>query len=174
LNELTLRPATPESQGSGSAGFALPKKKATIFGPVGKLCRCAGCHPSKRKLFCRIPRANEKTENFGSNEECNPMTNTKTDRLADTLTNVLTSPNVSDSNGEPANLVDVFDRIGDALWRTAKWFDQLTPMEAIENHGEAVKEAAETIASAIHDLAAAIRERKDDRDRFNRERTPDA
>ncbi len=87
------------------------------------------------------------------------MTGTKTDRLAETLQNVLTSPNVSDSNGEAANLVDVFDRIGDAAWRVAKWWDQMTPMEAIESHGEAVKEAAETMASAIHDLANAIRER---------------
>lgn len=90
------------------------------------------------------------------------MNATKTDRLADTLANVLTSVNVSDSNGEPANLVDVFDRIGDAVWRVAKWWDQLTPMEAIESHGEAVKEAAETVASAIHDLADAIRKRASD------------
>ena len=95
------------------------------------------------------------------------MNATKTDRLAETLAAVLTSPNVSDTNGEPANLVDVFDRIGDALWRTAKWYDQMTPMEAIENHGEAIKEAAGTIASAISDLAAAIRESKGGREPFH-------
>ncbi len=44
------------------------------------------------------------------------MNATKTDRLSETLANVLTSPNVSDSNGEAANLVDVFDEISRCLW----------------------------------------------------------
>ncbi len=86
------------------------------------------------------------------------MSTRTTSDLAETLRNILTSPNVTDSNGEAANLVDVLDDLARAAWHGMKWCDQLTPMEAIENHGASVKDAADTIASAISDLAAAIRE----------------
>jgi hypothetical protein len=88
----------------------------------------------------------------------------------------LTSPNVCDSNGEPANLVDVFDSLTDAIRRG---FDELTfgdrrsgsgvgaieghtmhMEDAIKHHGESINSGLESIASAIGDLAAAIRERK--------------
>ena len=104
-------------------------------------------------------------------------TATKTDRLADTLANVLTSPNVSDSNGEAANIVDVVDSLASAIGHGLKYLgngDAATSFGAIEGHGMAVLEAAskveaglESIASAIGDLAAAIRERKDDREPFH-------
>jgi hypothetical protein len=82
----------------------------------------------------------------------------KTNRLAETISNVLTSPNVSDSNCECANVVDVAERLAEAAWRVAKWLDPSTPMAAIETHGQAVKEAADMITLAIRDLADSIRE----------------
>jgi len=64
-------------------------------------------------------------------------------QLADTIHNVMVSPNVSDSNGEAANIVDVID-----------------------NHGRCMLDAAvkierglASIALAIGELAEAIRER---------------
>ena len=36
--------------------------------------------------------------------------------IAVTLQRVFESVNVSDSNGEPANIVDALDKIGNALW----------------------------------------------------------
>lgn len=96
------------------------------------------------------------------------MSAIKTDRLADTLAAVLTSPNVSDSNGEPANLVDAVDSLASAVRFGLKWLgngDAATTFGAIEGHGMAVLEAAgkiesglESISSAISDLASAIRE----------------
>lgn len=95
------------------------------------------------------------------------MTGTKTDRLADTLASILTSPNVSDSNNEPANLVDVFDEISRCLWFALAPERGMKRVNAIELHGEAIKDAAQKIeigldgvAEAINNLAAAVRERK--------------
>jgi hypothetical protein len=85
-------------------------------------------------------------------------TTNKTDRLVEALSNALTSPNVSDSNGEPANLVEVLDDLVKPVRHGMKWCGQFTPMEAIEAHGKAVKEAADMIALAIRDLADSIRE----------------
>ncbi len=79
-------------------------------------------------------------------------------QLAEVLRNVLTSPNVSDSNGEPANLVDVFDEISRCLWFSLAPERGMKRVNAIEAYGTMVKEAAETIGGAIRDLAEAIRE----------------
>jgi hypothetical protein len=88
-------------------------------------------------------------------------TQTKTDRLADILERLLISPNVSDSNGEPANLVDAVDDLSRAVWYGLEWrTDPARRPNAIEGHGEALKQAGESIASAIRDLADAIREMK--------------
>jgi hypothetical protein len=39
----------------------------------------------------------------------------------------LISPNVSDSNMEPANIVDALDKIGNALWAIAKALQEKQP-----------------------------------------------
>lgn len=84
----------------------------------------------------------------------------KTDALAETLREVLVSPNVMDSNGEPANLVDAMSNLARSLWHGLGYRDNPRDRpNAIEGHGEAIKAAAETIAEAIHDLASAVRER---------------
>ena len=94
---------------------------------------------------------------------------TKTDnQLSETLQNVLTSPNVADSNLEPANLVDVIDDVARSIRSGLKWLgngDASTHFGAIEGHGMAILDAAtkienglDGIASAIHELATAIRE----------------
>lgn len=81
-------------------------------------------------------------------------------QVADALREVLVSPNVGDSNGEPANLVDVLDEISRGLWHGLSWrTDPATKPNAIEGHGEAIKEAAGMIACAISDLAQAIRDK---------------
>jgi hypothetical protein len=78
--------------------------------------------------------------------------------IAQALRDTLISPNVSDSNFEAANLVDVGAVIGDALWKLARTGDLDKSPGTIEAHGEAIKEAAHTIAEALDNLANAIRE----------------
>jgi hypothetical protein len=88
-------------------------------------------------------------------------TKNNADAIAETLHHALVSPNVADSNGEAANLVDVVHELARAVGFGLKWLgtgDAMTQMGAIEAHGVMVKEAAETIAAAISDLASAIRE----------------
>jgi hypothetical protein len=85
---------------------------------------------------------------------------TKTDHLAETLERVLISPNVSDANGEAANIVDTLGNLASAVWfgvdhRT----DSKKRPNALEFHAETIKEGLESVASAIGDLAAAIREK---------------
>jgi hypothetical protein len=41
------------------------------------------------------------------------------DEIAVAIKNAFESPNVSDSNGEVANVVDALDKIGNALWAIA-------------------------------------------------------
>ena len=86
--------------------------------------------------------------------------------LASALRDTLISPNVSDANGEAANMVDVFagglDQLASeirAVGIQLKYLgtgDNGSPMGAIEFHGVCVKEAGENIADAIRELAAAI------------------
>jgi hypothetical protein len=78
--------------------------------------------------------------------------------IAQALMETLISPNVSDSNLEAANLVDVGDNIAAALWKLVRTEEQ-APTGTIEAHGQAMKEAASIIADAILDLAEAIRQR---------------
>ena len=88
-------------------------------------------------------------------------------QLAEVLQNVLVSPNVSDANGEAANLVDVLGNLASAVWFGVGWrTDPSRRPNAIEGHGEAIKMAAErietgleSVASVIGELASAIRER---------------
>ena len=68
---------------------------------------------------------------------------------------------MSDSNFEPANVVDVINHLANAVrvgLRDLGNGNAASPMGAIEAHGVAIREAASTIADAIMDLANAIRD----------------
>ena len=83
------------------------------------------------------------------------------DEIGNALFGVFTSPNVADSNYETANLVDVVDRLGRQIMHAAKWLgngDAITHMGALEAHGKAVLEGCTAVASAISDLAEAVRQ----------------
>ena len=84
----------------------------------------------------------------------------KANSTADALLQVGISPNVCDANLEPANIVDALAIIGNSIRTAGKWLgngDAATPMGALEAHGMAIKEAGGEIASALRDLADAIR-----------------
>jgi hypothetical protein len=80
--------------------------------------------------------------------------------IAQAIVESLISPNVCDSNLEAANLVDVGDNMAAALWTLARTGDP-QHVGAREAHGDAIKEAATTIAAALYALADAIRGRGD-------------
>ena len=94
------------------------------------------------------------------------MSTSKTDQIAKALLETLISPNVSDSNWEPANVVDVISDVGNALWKIART-NAPESVGSIELHAQAVERAGESIASAIDNLAVAIRSlaRRDDGNR---------
>lgn len=82
--------------------------------------------------------------------------------LADAIRDTLTSPNVSDRNMEPANLVDVLDDIARAIRYTAKHLgtgDAATQMGALEVLAKEVKEGSERVAGGLHAIAEAIENR---------------
>ena len=84
-----------------------------------------------------------------------------TDKVAKAILDSLISPNVSDSNMEAANVVDALDSVANAIRYGLKRLgtaDAATPMGALEAHAAVIKEGAENIASAIRDLAEAVRE----------------
>ena len=75
------------------------------------------------------------------------------------LLRVFESPNVADYNGEPANIVDVIDKLAVSLscaLGNLGHSNASTDMGAIEAHGLAVIKAGEAIASAINNLAEAV------------------
>lgn len=83
------------------------------------------------------------------------------DELVSGLLRVFQSPNVLDSNGETANMVDVIDRLARSITSAATCLgtgNAMTDMGAIEMHAVAIKDAASEIASAIRDLAEVVRE----------------
>jgi hypothetical protein len=87
-------------------------------------------------------------------------------QIAEALSYNFTSPNVSDRNLEPANVVDVLYYIAKAL-NNLGLSDASTDMGALEAHALAIKDGTEaiavglhTIAEAIGDLAAAVREHR--------------
>ena len=89
-------------------------------------------------------------------------TPTSTDKVAKAIVDTLISPNVSDANMEAANVVDALDSVANAIRYGLSRLgnaDAATRMGALEAHGLAIKEGAEEIASAIRDLADAVRER---------------
>jgi len=91
--------------------------------------------------------------------------------LAEALRDVLQSPNVSDSNGEPANIVDVLDGLGHSITFAAKHLGTGNAITdgwgALEAHRKALidssellekglRDAAETVADGLHDVAEAL------------------
>lgn len=79
--------------------------------------------------------------------------------LAAALRETLTSPNVSDRNGEPANLVDALDEIGSAIRFAAKHLgsgDAATPMGALEALGKVLLDGSERLSEAVTQVANAI------------------
>jgi len=82
------------------------------------------------------------------------------DKLTTAIRDTLISPNVSDSNFEAANVVDVLDNIARAIWcGTRRTLDEkgINP-GAIEFHALQIRESAEEIAQALNNVADAIRE----------------
>jgi len=83
------------------------------------------------------------------------------DHIAEALRDVFQSPNVSDNNFEIANVVDALDSVARAMVFAAKHLgngDASTQWGALEAHGKAMLDAAETVGSGLHDLADAVRE----------------
>jgi hypothetical protein len=76
---------------------------------------------------------------------------------ADALLAVFVSPNVADRNGEDANIVDALAMIAQQLNYLGN-ADAATSMGALEAHGKAMMDSADRIASALEDVADAIRE----------------
>lgn len=80
-------------------------------------------------------------------------------QTANAIRETLISPNVADSNGENANVVDVLDRLARAVSTGLKRLgtgDAATPMGAIEAHALEVKNAGEAIAGSLESIATAI------------------
>ena len=91
--------------------------------------------------------------------------------VGDKIERCFISPNVSDSNLEPANVVDVIDRAARNLDRIAHAITlggaaaMRTPdggkVESLTEAGIYVAQSLDRIAEAIRDLASAVRERRD-------------
>lgn len=93
----------------------------------------------------------------------------KPDQISESLERCFISPNVTDSNFEDANVVDVIDRAARNLGKIAEAITPTMPSPARSLNGEyvgclteAVVAAANSlhaISDAILELAAAVRER---------------
>lgn len=79
------------------------------------------------------------------------MTDEQIDTLADTIEACF-------NNGEEGNLTDAMERVAYQLQYLGNG-NATTQMGAIENLSVQIKDGAEAIATSIHDLAQAIRER---------------
>jgi hypothetical protein len=80
---------------------------------------------------------------------------------ASAIRDTFISPNVSDSNLEPANVVDVIAGAGNAISMAIKLLgnaDAATSMGAIENLSCEVRRGSEAMATAMESLADATRE----------------
>lgn len=82
------------------------------------------------------------------------------DQIAEALRLTFISPNVSDSNMEAANLVDVADNLARALWCLARVDDPDETRGAVELLSQEIKAGSERIANALQSIADAIRERR--------------
>lgn len=77
------------------------------------------------------------------------MSRTIANTVAEAIRETLISPNVSDSNWEPANVVDSLARIGDGIHLHVK---------ATAAAGERIGSGLDAVAAAICNLAEAVRE----------------
>ena len=88
------------------------------------------------------------------------------DQLADAVRETLISPNVADSNLEPANVVDVIANGANGLFSIAEALQRLgnadasTPMGGLEALGASIKNAGAKLAGSLDNIADAIRESK--------------
>lgn len=73
--------------------------------------------------------------------------------LEDAIISTLTSPNVLDENGEPANIVDAIAGLSDAIF---KGFRHLGLGDATTNGWGAIESATLKIEKAIDGLASAV------------------
>lgn len=83
------------------------------------------------------------------------------DNTANAMRDCLISPNVPDSNLEPANVVDVIAGAGLNISRALRSLgvgDAATNMGAIEHLAAEVRDGTTRMAEAISELAAAVRE----------------
>jgi hypothetical protein len=84
--------------------------------------------------------------------------------IAAALRATLVSPNVSDSNMEAANIVDVIDNGSRALWSLAGALNRLGSSDdrsgAIEQLSAEIKHGSERIADALLAVASALREKQ--------------
>ena len=76
-------------------------------------------------------------------------TRAQTDDLAEALRACLISPNVCDSNLEPANLIDVLSEL-------ARGMNRVGSGKATEDLGESLTHAAERMALSLDSIAASI------------------
>jgi hypothetical protein len=79
--------------------------------------------------------------------------------IAQALLNTLISPNESDRNMEPANVVDAICRLSREIHQGLSWIGDGDSENAgpLALHGIAIRESAFEIADAIRDLADAVR-----------------
>jgi hypothetical protein len=87
---------------------------------------------------------------------------TTSDKVASAIDRNFTSPNVSDSNLEAANVVDALDNVAKALWclsRRGMLTDDQRP-GAIEFLAEEIHLGLDHVANALNRVAAAISDNK--------------
>jgi hypothetical protein len=80
---------------------------------------------------------------------------------ADALRDVLISPNVADSNGECANVVDGLSLLADAVTRVARAITPLSAAPGHDSHGghiESLTEAMMGVGRSLADIASAAGE----------------
>lgn len=85
------------------------------------------------------------------------------DPIAEALRDTLISPNVSDSNMESANIVDVADNIARALWCLGRMPDPDERPGAVQMLALQVRSLHDglcRVADALNNIANAIREGK--------------
>lgn len=88
-----------------------------------------------------------------------------TSAIVEAMHHTLVSPNVEDSNGEAANIVDAMDKVSRAIRWTAQLLckgseNQDVPIGALEALGDSIETGAGDIAQAIRYLADVIQNRE--------------
>jgi len=81
----------------------------------------------------------------------------KPNEMAEAIDRNFTSPNATDSNGENANVVDVLDKIGRALWCLSRRRGENDHFGAMEFLATETRAGLGEVAAALNNLAAAVR-----------------